>query len=528
MSVIPDAVGIPADRVVLKVRRRQKGLAQYERQAATGQFRTVHEGGLRFLVNLTDYLDTGLFLDHRPTRALIRGLAPGGRFLNLFAYTGTASVYAAAGGAASTTTVDMSAVYLDWARRNMGLNGFAEGRVHRFVRADCLAWLATPHPERYHVIFLDPPTFSNSKRMGESTFEVQRDHVALINAAARLLARDGVLLFSNNFRHFKMYHTALPDLAAEDISRATLSLDFHRNPKIHTCWRITEDQGSIRVRRLSWRASNSTRAARMVLQCAHRVVEVPAVASSQRDRDRDGRIPAGAQDQFVAAAKTPVRETETTQPVAFVRIGTGQVEDETWLEFDEQPGNCRRQRAEIFVVPRAVRKGDVQRARDFAERIVVVAMDGEGEDVRFAREDGCGPVPLMDIAIDEAMRCTQASCKVEWRSRCRSGRTSPRSETRGAPPARLAATASRMAIRAALSVPCTEACDRRTSDSDQGRPKRRIAAVVGPRQLFPIVLGVDPQISRGSANVGSRSSSADRSSANSRSRIRRYFWMGKR
>jgi 23S rRNA (guanine2445-N2)-methyltransferase / 23S rRNA (guanine2069-N7)-methyltransferase len=239
MSVIPDALGIPADRVVLKVRRRQKGLAQYERQAATGQFRTVHEGGLRFLVNLTDYLDTGLFLDHRPTRALIRGLASGGRFLNLFGYTGTASVYAAAGGAAATTTVDMSAVYLDWARRNMGLNGFSEGRVHRFVRADCLAWLATPHPERYHVIFLDPPTFSNSKRMGESTFEVQRDHVALIGAAAKLLARDGVLLFSNNFRHFKMYHTALPELGAEDISRATLPLDFHRNPKIHTCWRIT-------------------------------------------------------------------------------------------------------------------------------------------------------------------------------------------------------------------------------------------------------------------------------------------------
>lgn len=239
MSVIPDAVGIPADRVVLKVRRRQKGLAQYERQATTGQFRTIHEGGLRFLVNLTDYLDTGLFLDHRPTRALIRGLAPGGRLLNLFAYTGTASVYAAAGGAVSTTTVDMSSVYLDWARRNMTLNGFAEGRAHRFVRADCLAWLATPHPERYRVIFLDPPTFSNSTRMGEDTFEVQRDHVALINAAVRVLARDGVLLFSNNYRHFKMHRNALSDLTVEDISHATLPVDFHRNPKIHTCWRIT-------------------------------------------------------------------------------------------------------------------------------------------------------------------------------------------------------------------------------------------------------------------------------------------------
>ena len=240
MSVIPDAVGIPADRVVLKVRRRQKGLAQYERQAATGQFRTVHEGGLRFLVNLTDYLDTGLFLDHRPTRALIRGLAPGGRFLNLFAYTGTASVYAAAGGAASTTTVDMSSVYLDWARRNMALNGFAEGRAHRFVRADCLAWLATPHPERYHVIFLDPPTFSNSKRMGEDTFEVQRDHAALIQAAVRCARprRRAALL-----QQLPPFQDAAGGAARPDHRRtsphATLPLDFHRNPKIHNCWRIT-------------------------------------------------------------------------------------------------------------------------------------------------------------------------------------------------------------------------------------------------------------------------------------------------
>jgi 23S rRNA (guanine2445-N2)-methyltransferase / 23S rRNA (guanine2069-N7)-methyltransferase len=239
LSVIPDALGVSAERVVLKVRRRQKGLAQYERQATTGEFLTVHEGGLRFLVNLADYLDTGLFLDHRSTRALIRGLASGGRFLNLFAYTGTASVYAAAGGAAATTTVDMSSVYLDWARRNMTLNGFAEGRAHRFVRADCLAWLATPHPERYHAIFLDPPTFSNSKRMGENTFEVQRDHVALISVAAQLLARGGVLLFSNNFRHFKMHRNALSDLIIDDISHTTLPLDFHRNPKIHSCWRIT-------------------------------------------------------------------------------------------------------------------------------------------------------------------------------------------------------------------------------------------------------------------------------------------------
>ena len=239
VAVIPDALGIPADRVVLKVRRRQKGLDQYERQAATGQFREVHEGGLRFLVNLTDYLDTGLFLDHRPTRALIRSVVQGGRFLNLFAYTGTASVYAAAGGAASTTTIDMSSVYLDWARRNMELNGFSEGRTHRFVRADCLAWLAAPHPERYHVIFVDPPTFSNSKRMGQITFDVQRDHVGFLRSVAQLLARDGLIFFSNNFRHFKIHRSALPDLTIEDITHNTIPPDFQRNPRIHMCWKLT-------------------------------------------------------------------------------------------------------------------------------------------------------------------------------------------------------------------------------------------------------------------------------------------------
>ncbi len=239
MAMIPAALGKPADRVVLKVRRRQKGPAQYERQAATGQFQEVREGGLRFLVNLTDYLDTGLFLDHRPTRALIRSVIRGGRFLNLFAYTGTASVYAAAGEAASTTTVDMSSVYLDWARRNMALNGFSEGRTHRFVRADCLAWLAAPHPERYHVIFLDPPTFSNSKRMGEATFDVQRDHVGLLRGVAQLLARGGLIFFSNNFRHFKLHRSALPELSIEDITRSTIPPDFQRNPRIHNCWKIT-------------------------------------------------------------------------------------------------------------------------------------------------------------------------------------------------------------------------------------------------------------------------------------------------
>jgi 23S rRNA (guanine2445-N2)-methyltransferase / 23S rRNA (guanine2069-N7)-methyltransferase len=239
MAVLPEALSIPAARVVLKVRQRQRGLSQYERVAYHGAVHEVSEAGLRFLVNLTDYLDTGLFLDHRMTRALVRRLASGRDFLNLFAYTGTATVYAAAGGARTTTTVDMSATYVDWARRNLALNSFDEGRGHRLVRADCLAWLATPARERYGLIFLDPPTFSNSKRMGGRTFDVQRDHVALIQAAARRLARDGILLFSSNFRHFRMDRAALDEFRIEDLTEATLPPDFRRNPRIHTCWKIT-------------------------------------------------------------------------------------------------------------------------------------------------------------------------------------------------------------------------------------------------------------------------------------------------
>jgi 23S rRNA (guanine2069-N7)-methyltransferase / 23S rRNA (guanine2445-N2)-methyltransferase len=248
MAVLPEVLGIPAGNLVLKVRRRQKGLAQYERQAMTGDFHEVGEGGLRFLVNLTDYLDTGLFLDHRVTRAMIRELAAGPappigwgrgrRFLNLFAYTGTASVYAASGGAVSTTSVDMSRVYLDWARRNMSLNGFVEGPAHRFVHGDCLKWVTLHRGERYDLIFLDPPTFSTSKRMAERTFDVQRDHAPLIRAAAGLLAPEGVLLFSNNFQRFRLHRQALSDLTVEDISAATIPHDFARNPRIHTCWRI--------------------------------------------------------------------------------------------------------------------------------------------------------------------------------------------------------------------------------------------------------------------------------------------------
>ena len=237
VAVLPQVLGITQEKIFLKVRRQQKGKAQYEKQDGLGVLHEVREANCKFLVNFTDYLDTGLFLDHRPTRALIQQLAKGKRFLNLFAYTGTATVHAVVGGAAATTTVDMSATYLAWARRNLALNGFSD-RKHEFIQADCLVWLDEEQRRRFDLIFLDPPTFSNSKRM-EYTLDVQRDHVALIQAAVKLLDRGGVLLFSNNYRNFKIDSAALTGLTLQDLSRATLPKDFERDPKIHNCWKIT-------------------------------------------------------------------------------------------------------------------------------------------------------------------------------------------------------------------------------------------------------------------------------------------------
>jgi 23S rRNA (guanine2445-N2)-methyltransferase / 23S rRNA (guanine2069-N7)-methyltransferase len=196
---------VPASQVRYRLRQRQRGRSQYGKTGGTGLLREVHEGDWVFLVNPTDYLDTGLFLDQRLTRQLIHQLARGRHFLNLFAYTGTATVAAASGGARTTVTVDLSRPYLDWARRNLERNGLA-GPRHRFVAADCLEWVERGSQDellrrRYGLIYLDPPTFSNSKRM-ERTFDVQRDHGRLIRRAAGLLAPDGILLFSCNARRF--------------------------------------------------------------------------------------------------------------------------------------------------------------------------------------------------------------------------------------------------------------------------------------------------------------------------------------
>jgi len=236
LAVIPDLLGVGAQDVFLKVRRRQRRGAQYEKIASSGDLRQVHEGPHRLLVNLRDYLDTGLFLEQRQTRALIAELAPGRRFLNLFCYTAAATVYAAAGGARATTSVDLSATYLDWARRNLALNGFTGAR-HALLRTDCSAWIEACR-ERFGLIYLNPPTFSRSKAM-RGTLDVQRDHAWLIRAAAGLLEPDGVLLFATGARRFKLDPSALPGLAIEEISRACLPPDFSRRPHAHRVWRIT-------------------------------------------------------------------------------------------------------------------------------------------------------------------------------------------------------------------------------------------------------------------------------------------------
>ncbi|MDD2056156.1 bifunctional 23S rRNA (guanine(2069)-N(7))-methyltransferase RlmK/23S rRNA (guanine(2445)-N(2))-methyltransferase RlmL [Pseudomonas sp. GD03860] len=234
LAAIPQALGIDQSRVVVKRRERQSGTRQYERQSTQGQFLEVSEGGVKLLVNLTDYLDTGLFLDHRPMRMRIQRESAGKRFLNLFCYTATASVHAAKGGARSTTSVDLSRTYLDWARRNLSLNGFSD--KNRLEQGDVMAWLQACRDE-FDLIFIDPPTFSNSKRM-EGVFDVQRDHVELLDLAVARLAPGGVLYFSNNFRKFQLDEHLAERYAVEEITAQTLDPDFARNTKIHRAWRI--------------------------------------------------------------------------------------------------------------------------------------------------------------------------------------------------------------------------------------------------------------------------------------------------
>jgi 23S rRNA (cytosine1962-C5)-methyltransferase len=234
---VREGLDLLEEALFFKERERQRGPAQYEKLASARREFIVEEQGLRFWVNLSDYHDTGLFLDHRNTRQLVREEAAGRRMLNLFGCTGSFSVYAAAGGAESTTTVDISNTYLAWAQRNFALNGL-DLSAHHFERADVLAWLpqAAAARRRFDLIVCDPPTFSNSKKM-RGFFDVQAQHPQLIGGCLRLLDPGGALYFSTNYRGFRLDETVLAAAEGEEISDRTVPLDY-RNRRIHRCWRI--------------------------------------------------------------------------------------------------------------------------------------------------------------------------------------------------------------------------------------------------------------------------------------------------
>lgn len=246
-AVLPDVLGVALTHIHSRTRQAQKGSAQYKKlhggadgiaEADSAERYIVSEGGLKFWVNFRDYLDTGLFLDHRVVRDMLRGWAAGGDFLNLFCYTGSATVFAAAGGARSSTSVDLSNTYLEWAEQNLLLNDLA-GKQHRLQRADCLGWLEQAHAEgaAYDLIFLDPPTFSNSKRM-QGVLDVQRDHVGMVSRSMKLLRPGGRLVFSTNFTRFRLDATSLAQFSIEDITARTISRDFERNARIHQCFLV--------------------------------------------------------------------------------------------------------------------------------------------------------------------------------------------------------------------------------------------------------------------------------------------------
>ncbi|AGH81412.1 23S rRNA m(2)G2445 methyltransferase [Psychromonas sp. CNPT3] len=238
VSTVRYMLNLADDKLVIKVRERQKGRKQYEKMDSKKQSLIMHEGEAQLIVNLQDYLDTGLFLDHRPTRLRIGKMAKGKDFLNLFCYTATASVHAALGGAKSTTSIDMSNTYIAWGEKNFALNNI-KGK-HEFIQQDCIKWLQHSH-ETYDLIFIDPPTFSNSKRM-KDVFDVQDDHVSLLTSASERLNPEGEIIFSNNKRNFKLDMEAIKALGfyIKDISKSSIPEDFKRNHKIHQCWILTK------------------------------------------------------------------------------------------------------------------------------------------------------------------------------------------------------------------------------------------------------------------------------------------------
>jgi len=233
-----NSLEVPPGAIVAKERRKRRDREQHAPTGARGREFAIVESGLRFLVNLEAYLDTGLFLDHRALRAIVRERAKGRCMLNLFAYTGSFTVYAAAGGAIASQSVDLSNTYLDWAARNFAAND-VDARRHQLVRADVVRWLETAHDERrrYDLIVLDPPAYSTSKAMGQA-LDIQRDHAALIASVRGLLAPDGELYFSTNLRTFRLDPALAADPGCVDISARTLPEDF-RDRRVHHAYRLT-------------------------------------------------------------------------------------------------------------------------------------------------------------------------------------------------------------------------------------------------------------------------------------------------
>jgi len=239
LLVVEKVVGIPQENIYIKQRQRKQGrLGQYQKVNEEKQFFMVHEGGLQFLVNLSDYLDTGLFLDHRATRTMVREEANNRRVLNLFAYTGSFSVYAAAGGAAAVTTVDLSKTYLTWAEENMKLNGFS-GNQFLFVNADVKQYLQELKPRTFDLVIMDPPTFSNSKKMKDDFLDIQRDHAEMINAVYHTLSPGGILYFSTNFSRFLLEKEKLRFDNIKDVTNDTTPFDFAGKLKRY-CWKMVK------------------------------------------------------------------------------------------------------------------------------------------------------------------------------------------------------------------------------------------------------------------------------------------------
>jgi len=226
IEVICKVLKVGKENIYLKLRQKKPGrLGQYQKAGERKAEFIIEENGLKLIINLSDYLDTGLFLDHRVTREKVKVEAKDKKVLNLFSYTGSFSVYAAAGKASELVTVDLSKTYLDWAKRNMQLNGYTDPGKYKFIHADVLQYLQTVSKNSFDVIILDPPTFSNSKRM-KDILDIQRDHVTLINDCLRILNPGGKIYFSTNYKKFILDKESINSSMISDITKQTTPFDF--------------------------------------------------------------------------------------------------------------------------------------------------------------------------------------------------------------------------------------------------------------------------------------------------------------